>query len=152
MLESTRAGGSTRPMMLVQHDDAVHEWVHGPDSPIGMFARRSQYYQPLARVPGIKHGCSSRTAGATTRAARYRCSPGSGRGCIATLNGGPHEARRDMAVRETDQFTSDFRALPTTNCIILLDSLGPRHIYESVCCLLSDEFSLPTSMEGTTGG
>jgi hypothetical protein len=38
MLEWTQAGGGTRLMMLVHHDDAVREWAYGADSKIGTFS------------------------------------------------------------------------------------------------------------------
>jgi haloacid dehalogenase-like hydrolase len=38
MLEWTQAGGGTRLMMLVHHDDAVREFAYGADSKIGTFS------------------------------------------------------------------------------------------------------------------
>jgi phosphoserine phosphatase len=38
MLEWTQAGGDTRLMMLVHHDDAKREWAYGPKSKIGTFS------------------------------------------------------------------------------------------------------------------
>ena len=38
MLEWTQAGGGTRLMMLVHHDDAEREYAYGPESKIGTFS------------------------------------------------------------------------------------------------------------------
>jgi hypothetical protein len=38
MLEWTQAGGGTRLMMLVHHDDAKREWAYGAESKIGTFS------------------------------------------------------------------------------------------------------------------
>jgi hypothetical protein len=38
MLQWTQAGGGTRLMMLVHHDDSGREWAYGAESKVGTFS------------------------------------------------------------------------------------------------------------------